>query len=902
MKSWYITLVATLYLTVLAAQNRDSDPVIIQGKNLTCMLGQNPADMVAFKFSSAVGWVQVPMQIDERVLLDIAAPYGGAPCVAGEGSGVPWDIFFYADTSTFVGADTLATFDIDDELVFMAKDLGEQSTISLLPNGVLNIPPCEISIYDSLDQVQLGYLYLFLQDGSLNQAANTSYVNYDFVFFPNGNGIQGRSVKEDYIICYNQQALNTENSVVTTDAYETGFSARWKEDVLKIKAGGASGEDILDLHQGTLSLSKCIRTTTTFSTNRGVIVNAINRPIRAIRSVMGTNSGALNQMTIYFTANQVHYQNDFRVHTASGSTSDVYDIFDFNENMVGATYCNEYNPNKVTIDGNLDLLNNDIIPIWGLHSGGMGSIVATSYFESNMTFSHDRRDVANGLAQLSDDAYYDDNGQRAMYTCTGDTRAFGSSGFLFSSNQCTDRRYNSLDCSSTIADPKNISMNRVHYYLSPSTTPQEAERYAQFVQYPLTIENTAANLPSCSDGVRNGDEIGIDCGGSCAPCSNNCEIPSNLNVTNNTGTQANLNWNIVASANSYTVRIRQQGNGQWIERNSPTNILIASPLRNGQIYEWQVRSNCNGESSNWSSLHTFEAGASESTCNDGIQNGDETGVDCGGSNCPNCSEPTCNDGIQNGYETGVDCGGSNCPSCSEPTCNDGIQNGDETGVDCGGSNCPNCSEPTCNDGIQNGDETGVDCGGSCTPCATSNCDAPINLAASNIKRNKATLSWSAVPEAISYTVNLRAIGNPNWDDATTSNTSIVARPLAPNVTYEWRVRSNCSGESSDWSNISTFTTMNSNRGIAGRSVEVEIEKRLIASLHPNPASENLVLRVNKKVEKIEIIDLAGRSLSLNWNGETTKLIELAIDHLVEGTYFIRIQSEDDRQTLRFVKQ
>ena len=48
------------------------------------------------------------------------------------------------------------------------------------------------------------------------------------------------------------------------------------------------------------------------------------------------------------------------------------------------------------------------------------------------------------------------------------------------------------------------------------------------------------------------------------------------------------------------------------------------------------------------------------------------------------------------------------------TCTDGIQNGDETGVDCGGSSCAPCA--TCDDGIQNGDETGVDCGGSCAPC------------------------------------------------------------------------------------------------------------------------------------------------------------------------------------------
>src|SRR3569832_642419 len=62
-------------------------------------------------------------------------------------------------------------------------------------------------------------------------------------------------------------------------------------------------------------------------------------------------------------------------------------------------------------------------------------------------------------------------------------------------------------------------------------------------------------------------------------------------------------------------------------------------------------------------------------------------------------------------------------SCSKKsesgaTCSDGIKNGDETGVDCGGS-CVPC--PTCNEGIKNGDETGIDCGGSCpNTCAVTN--------------------------------------------------------------------------------------------------------------------------------------------------------------------------------------
>lgn len=44
------------------------------------------------------------------------------------------------------------------------------------------------------------------------------------------------------------------------------------------------------------------------------------------------------------------------------------------------------------------------------------------------------------------------------------------------------------------------------------------------------------------------------------------------------------------------------------------------------------------------------------------------------------------------------------------TCTDSLFNGDEEGVDCGGS-CKPCA--TCTDGIQNGDEEGIDCGVAC---------------------------------------------------------------------------------------------------------------------------------------------------------------------------------------------
>ncbi len=105
------------------------------------------------------------------------------------------------------------------------------------------------------------------------------------------------------------------------------------------------------------------------------------------------------------------------------------------------------------------------------------------------------------------------------------------------------------------------------------------------------------------------------------------------------------------------------------------------------------------------------------TCNNGNQDGNETGIDCGGF-CMPCAMPSCDDGIQNGTETGVDCGGDCLPCCPpEGTpCDDGNP---ETENDTADGNCGcigiSIAAYSCDDGIQNGDEAGIDCGGNACP-------------------------------------------------------------------------------------------------------------------------------------------------------------------------------------------
>lgn len=85
-------------------------------------------------------------------------------------------------------------------------------------------------------------------------------------------------------------------------------------------------------------------------------------------------------------------------------------------------------------------------------------------------------------------------------------------------------------------------------------------------------------------------------------------------------------------------------------------------------------------------------------------------------------------------------------SCGPPSCTDGIQNQDETGVDCGGSTCPAC--PTCSDGIQNGDELGVDCGGSqCAPCPCNGQDVTLTIVLDNYPSET---TWAITSGGLTY--------------------------------------------------------------------------------------------------------------------------------------------------------
>ncbi|WP_104735033.1 M43 family zinc metalloprotease [Hanstruepera ponticola] len=190
--------------------------------------------------------------------------------------------------------------------------------------------------------------------------------------------------------------------------------------------------------------------------------------------------------------------------------------------------------------------------------------------------------------------------------------------------------------------------------------------------------------PTCSDGIQNGNETGVDCGGpDCAPCQTACtENEINVNITFDNYPEETA-WTLKNSSGTTVA------SGSYSTANPDGSSITETFCLPDGCYDFQITdaygdgiccSYGNGSYSVTDASGTLASGGS-------FTSSETTNFCLGGG-----PAPTCNDGVQNGNETGVDCGGPDCVPCvTPPTCDDGIQNGDETGIDCGGSSCAPCS-------------------------------------------------------------------------------------------------------------------------------------------------------------------------------------------------------------------
>ncbi|HJS55150.1 MAG TPA: fibronectin type III domain-containing protein, partial [Chitinophagaceae bacterium] len=171
-----------------------------------------------------------------------------------------------------------------------------------------------------------------------------------------------------------------------------------------------------------------------------------------------------------------------------------------------------------------------------------------------------------------------------------------------------------------------------------------------------------------------------------------CSDPAGLNTTAITTNSATVSWNAVAGAVSYDVDYKAASSGTWINAASNTALLSVNlaGLAASTLYDWRVRADCSGGSSNY---------------------------------------------VQTQFTT-----------------------------------------------------------------TAASCNAPAGLNTTAITTSSATLNWNAVASAVSYDADYKAASSGIWINAATNTASLSVNltGLAASTLYDWRVRADCSGGSSNY--------------------------------------------------------------------------------------------------------
>lgn len=310
--------------------------------------------------------------------------------------------------------------------------------------------------------------------------------------------------------------------------------------------------------------------------------------------------------------------------------------------------------------------------------------------------------------------------------------------------------------------------------------------------------------------------------------------------------------------------------------------------------------------------------------------------------------PTCNDGIQNGDEEGVDCGGSSCDAC--PTCSDGVQNGDEEGIDCGGSSCQPCStncdyEAIDSNDFENGwgiwNDGGSDCSlssnttyaysGSTTVQLRDNSGTGSSTFTDALNLNlydEVTVDFVFIANSMengenffleystggSYTSVANYVSGSSFVNGNFYAGSVtIPGPFSSNTTFRFRCDAS---NNSDYIYLDNIMLSGCKNNASARLAEPSLEETISADatgilsdikLYPNPTSDVLNMEMelvqDAQIELV-IIDVTGKTVLSRSFNQTEGLNKLTLNmyELPSGIYMMNVVSENEMLTKRFVIQ
>ena len=178
-----------------------------------------------------------------------------------------------------------------------------------------------------------------------------------------------------------------------------------------------------------------------------------------------------------------------------------------------------------------------------------------------------------------------------------------------------------------------------------------------------------------------------------------------------------------------------------------------------------------------------------------------------------------------------------------------------------------------------------------TPCAR---PFTNSMQALNVTTVSSKLKWQNATNANSYEVQYKPSASSAWTTKTTNKRSMNINGLAPNTTYDWKVKSVCSAPNppaSGYSGIKKFTTLPQKLS--------EQNAQMAIAVYPNPASDLVNIEINQEqagILVIRVVNMMGQVQLVKQfgaqAGENTFAMEVST--WPKGTYFVEATCGNER--------
>jgi hypothetical protein len=358
-----------------------------------------------------------------------------------------------------------------------------------------------------------------------------------------------------------------------------------------------------------------------------------------------------------------------------------------------------------------------------------------------------------------------------------------------------------------------------------------------------------------------------------------CAVPSGITLTDISNNTVKVNWGAVSGAVNYTVRYRVKDSPDaFTEKSASNNFKWLTELTRGGEYEYQIRTNCSGESSAYTALAYF---ATTDACD--IPVNPSTGY-------------TSNTFVKVVWDAAA--GAVNYVIKFRPR-------GSSAAFTWKAANNPRKWLINLDVGTEYEYQVRSQCGEDHSGWSvlafviTSGCDRPTVVSSSNVSATSAQITWSTMPEAVKYRIQYREVGTTVWTAITVLPTNKKwLLGLTPGRQYEYQVKTKCLFGWTAFSDLQTFTTASSKFG-------GESSNRVEIKLYPNPAREFVYVGYESgsaQTAQLRVFDIYGRMLieqGLELTAGSDE-VQIATNKFDPGHYMVQINNGSDITSGRFV--